>query len=129
MRQQLIDLRQKLLRLHQVLLETERIAYEQIRGRVSSGELLQLMIHHAQFAWLHPLSALIVQIDEQLGAAEPATPDDLRHLLTEARALLTPAEMGQGFARKYYLALQHEPATVLAHAEAMRILGNAQSEI
>lgn len=129
MRQQLIDLRQKLLHLHQVLLETERVAYEQIRGRVSSGELLQLMIHHAQFAWLQPLSTLIVQIDEQLSAAEPATPDDLRRMLTEARTLLTPSEMGHGFVRKYYLALQHEPAAVLAHAEVTRILSTEQTKI
>jgi len=46
--------------------ETERIAYEQVRGRVSSGELLQLVIEHEQFAWLHRISELVVQIDEML---------------------------------------------------------------
>ena len=37
-------------------------------GRLTSGELLQLVINHAQFAWLRLISALVVQIDEMLDA-------------------------------------------------------------
>jgi len=47
-----------------MLLDTERITYEQVHGRVSSGE--QLVINHEQFAWLHRISELVVQIDEML---------------------------------------------------------------
>jgi hypothetical protein len=42
----LSKLRIKLLRLHKLLLETERLTYEQVRGQVSRGELLQLVISH-----------------------------------------------------------------------------------
>lgn len=44
--QYLRELRNKLLNLHQVLLQTERITYEQVRGRVLNTELLQLAIEH-----------------------------------------------------------------------------------
>lgn len=57
-------------------LEIERNAYEQVRGRVKSGELLQLVIHHDQFAWLHRSRELVVQIDQILLADEPISPDD-----------------------------------------------------
>ncbi len=120
--QHLRDLRNKLLHLHRVLLETERITYEQARGRVSSGELLQLVIEHEQFAWLHHISELIVQIDEMLSADEPVSLDDVQNLIGDVRTLIAPSEVGSGFARKYYNALQREPGVVLAHAEVSKIL-------
>jgi hypothetical protein len=48
--QHLRELRIKLLHLHKLLLETERLTYEKVRGQVSKGELLQLVIIHEQFA-------------------------------------------------------------------------------
>ena len=111
------ELRGVLLRLHKTLLDTERDAYEQANGRVSSGELLQLVINHEQFAWLHAVSELIVRIDELLDADEPATAGDADALFAEARALLKPSEAGGEFGRRYYAALQREPAAVLAHRE------------
>lgn len=122
--QYLRDLRNKLLHLHRVLLETERIAYEQVRGRVSRGELLQLVIDHEQFAWLHRISELVVQIDEMLQADEPVLLDDVQNLTANARTLLAPSETGKGFARKYYNALQREPGAVLAHAEITKLLAS-----
>lgn len=124
--QHLRDLRNKLLRLHRVLLETERITYEQVRGRVSSGELLQLLIAHEQFAWLHRISELVVQIDEMLEADEPVSLDDVQHLIADARTLLTPSETGNAFARKYYAAFQREPGVVLAHAEVSELLASSK---
>lgn len=116
------DLRRALLRLHKTLLDTERATYEQMNGRVSSGELLQLVIGDAHFAWLHAVSELIVRIDELLDADEPATEGEAGSLLVEARALLKPSETGDEFARKYYAALQREPDAVLAHREVTLLL-------
>lgn len=120
--QRLRDVRRALLRLHKVLLDTERAAYEQVYGRVSSGELLQLVINHEQFAWLHLVSELIVRIDEMLDADEPTTADDVDSLLAQARALLKPSEAGNEFERRYYAALQRNPDAVLAHREVTRVL-------
>ena len=122
--QYLRDLRNKLLHLHRRLLDTERIAYEQVRGRVSSGELLQLVIDHEQFAWLHRISELVVQIDEMLQADEPVSSDDVQSLIAYTRTLLTPSEVGNTFERKYYNALQREPAVVFAHAEVSELLAS-----
>lgn len=122
--QLLRDLRRGLLRLHKALLDKERDAYEQVHGRVSSGELLQLVINHEQFAWLHSVSEFIVRTDEMLdaGADEPASTNEAENLLAQARALLKPSETEGEFERRYYAALQRDPDTVLAHREVMRIL-------
>jgi hypothetical protein len=122
--QYLRSLRNKLLHLHACLLQAERINYEQRRGRVSSGELLQLVIEHEQFAWLHRISELIVHIDEMLSADEPILHDDLQELMRDVRELLMPSELGNAFERKYYHALQQEPAAVLAHAEVSKLLAS-----
>ncbi|WP_226889278.1 hypothetical protein [Nostoc sp. MG11] len=122
--QHLRDLRNKFLRLHKVLLETERIAYEQVQGRVSSRELLQLVINHEQFAWLHRISELVVQIDEMLEADEPVSAENVENLIADARQLIVPSEVGNVFARKYYAALQREPDVILAHAEVSGLLAS-----
>ena len=122
--QHLRDLRNKLLHLHACLLKTERIAYEQVRGRVSRVELLQLVIEHEHFAWLHRISELVVQIDEMLSADEPVLLDDSQNLIANTRTLIAPSEVGNVFARKYYAALQADPSVVLAHAEVSEVLAS-----
>ncbi|HJU04645.1 MAG TPA: hypothetical protein VJ692_05785 [Nitrospiraceae bacterium] len=116
------DLRQGLLNLHKTLLESERVAFERFRGRVaSSGEFLQLVITDPWFAWLHPLSELVVQIDEALDADDPLTVGDVNDLLGRVQRLLTPSEEGNGFEKHYYDALQRDPDVVLAHAEVAKV--------
>jgi hypothetical protein len=116
------DLRHGLLRLHKALLDGEREWYEQAHGAVSSGELLQLVIGHEQFAWLRSFSELIVRIDEALDADEPVTAGDAGALVARARALVTPSAAGTDFQRKYYAAIQREPAVALAHRGVTKTL-------
>ncbi|WP_193197946.1 hypothetical protein [Nostoc sp. MG11] len=120
--QRLSELRIKLLRLHKLLLETERFTYEQVRGQVSRGELLQLVINHEQFAWLHRLSALILQIDELLHDGEPVTQEAMEAIDGDIRTLLSPDELGDEFAMKYNTAFQRHPDVVLAHADVVMLL-------
>ena len=120
--QRLSELRIKLLRLHKLLLETERFTYEQVRGQVSRGELLQLVIRHEQFAWLHRLSELIIQIDELLHPDEPVTPEAIEAIDSDIRTLLSPDESGDEFAMKYNTAFQRHPDVVLAHADVVMLL-------
>lgn len=117
--QHLVELRNKLLNLHQVLLEIERHTYEQVRGRVTRGQLLQLVINHDQFAWLHHISELIVQIDDLLRSDEPVSHEDVQTLVTNVRSLLSPSLSNDEFAIKYDAALQHEPNAILTHAEVV----------
>jgi hypothetical protein len=123
--QRLSELRIKLLRLHKLLLETERLTYEQVRGQVSSSELLQLVISHEQFAWLHRLSALIIQIDELLHDGEPVTPEAIEATGSDIHTMLSPDELGDEFAMKYDTALQRHPDVVLAHADVVMLLTSA----
>ncbi|MEG5036502.1 hypothetical protein [Microcoleus sp. AT3-D2] len=120
--QLLTNIRIKLLHLHKLLLDTERIRYEQMRGRVSNSELLQLAISHDQFAWLHRLSELIVQIDELIHSDEPITSEAIAALIADVQILLTPDEVGNDFAVKYDMALQRNPDVVLAHADVVTLL-------
>lgn len=115
------ELRARLLHLHKTLLEMERQEYEKRFGRVSTGELLQLVINHAQFAWLRIISALVVEIDEVLNGEEPANSSDFADLLTQARLLFT-SPGNEDFKTKYQAALQHEPAVVMAHAAVIERL-------
>ncbi len=123
MRRALREVRGRLLNLHKVLLDDTRAAYEMDRGRVgSSGSLLQLVINDPWFAWLHPLSELVVRIDETIEAESPATGSDAAALLEQVERLLTPGENGDPFARRYFEALQRQPAVVLAHGDLRRTI-------
>jgi catechol 2,3-dioxygenase len=122
-RARLRDLRAKLLQLHKVLLDDARVAYEMDRGRVpSSATLLQLVISDPWFAWLHSLSELVVRIDETVEVDSPATDADAATLIDQVEKLLTASETGEGFQRRYYDALQRQPAVVLAHADVRRVI-------
>ena len=124
----LTELRHVLLTHHKTLLDSERARYDHDVARItSSGQLLNLVLHDAFFAWLHELSELIVMIDETLDADEPATAADAARLLAQARTLLTPAESGKGFRGQYFDALQRDPDVVIAHGAAVKVLWNLSS--
>jgi catechol 2,3-dioxygenase len=123
MRSRLKDLRGQLLNLHKVLLDDARAAYEMDRGRVpSSSSLLQLVINDPWFAWLHALSELIVRIDQAVEHESPATAADALALVESTERLLTASETGDGFSRRYFEALQRQPAVVVAHSQVRRAI-------
>jgi len=122
-RQTLMDIRRGLLGLHKALIVAEQVTYERINGRVgSTGKLLQLVLNDPWFTWLHPLSQMVVRIDELLEDDAELTDVEVAHFLTEVRALIRPSEQGDGFERSYYEALQREPDVIFAHVEVKRLL-------
>ena len=114
-------LRLRLLHLHKSLLEMERLDFEKMFGRLTTGELLQLVINHAQFGWLRMISTLVVQIDEILDGEEPASLNDFEDLISQTRLLFT-SPGNEEFRTKYQAALQREPAAVMAHSAVMQLL-------
>jgi len=121
-RERLREVSSALLRLHKALLDDERAQFERVRGRIeSSGEFLQLMLHDEWFAYLRPLSALVVQIDELLDAEE-ATKEEADALVAQARAMLKPSETGSEFERRYYAAIQRDPEVIFAQREVLQLL-------
>ena len=127
-RERLVELRTRLLALHKTLLDDAKSAYEMDRGRIASaGALLQLVIHDPWFAWLHQLSELVVRIDEMTAADAKTTEADGKALLEQVDRLLLPAESGDTFARRYFEAIQRQPAVVLAHGATKKLLRGASS--
>jgi hypothetical protein len=120
----LTEVRHALLRLHKVLLDAERVRYEKTHGPVANaGAFLQLVINEPSFNWLHRLSELVVQIDEAMEDDEaPLTPDAGKAFLAQAKALLTPSETGEGFARRYFEALQSNPEVGVMQGELRKLL-------
>jgi hypothetical protein len=122
-RQTLIDLRNSLLQLHKILLEDERRTYERVHGRIPSpGAFLQLLLNDSWFAWLRPVTTLVVAIDETLSAKEPITEDVVEDYLRQARGLLTETEEGRGLGKGYFDALQRNPDVGVSHGKVMKIV-------
>lgn len=121
-RQLLIDLRRALLPLHKALLEWERTAYERKHGRVAKGELLRVIVTDPQFAWLRPVSELIVRIDQTLDEEAPDIVADVDAIVAHARRLLAPDETGRPFEERYLTALQEVPDAVIAHGAVASVL-------
>ena len=93
------------------------------RGRVpSNASLLQLVINDPWFAWLHSLSELVVRIDETIEVIRRQPTRTRPRLINEVEKLLTASENGEGFHRRYYDALQRQPAVVMAHADVRRVI-------
>ena len=121
-RQFLFDLRKSLLHLHKTLLDWERSAYERVHGRVSSAELLQATMEHPQFAWLRPISELIVRIDESVDTEPQNGPVDVDAIVARARAATAADEAGTPQAQRYHTALQEHPDAVFAHRDVTNVL-------
>ena len=121
-RRHLQHLREALFHLHKTLVDSERVSYEQNIGTITSpNHFLQLLTSDPWFAWLQPLSRLIVTMDEALDAKEPLTAPAAQTLVRQTSQMLAAKEAGQGFARHYFDALQRDPNVVMAHAAAAKL--------
>lgn len=119
----LADLRETLFALHKTLIDSERVSYEQTMGTISSpNHFLQLLTSDPWFAWLQPLSHLVVTVDVALDEKEPLTAGGVTALRRQAGQLLVATETGDGFPKHYYDALQRDPDVVLAHARVVKTL-------
>ena len=82
-------IRENLLELHRVLVEEERRAYERTHGKTTAGQFLDVLVNHEDLAWLKPLTALIVALDD----------DEVDHAswAERARTMLRPDAEGGPF--------------------------------
>lgn len=122
-RQLLTALRRALLHLHKTLLDWERAAYERQQGeRTRPGELLSIVMRDPHFAWLHPLSELIVRIDTMLDVEHPEPHAEVDAILKQARTLIAPDAAGSPYAQRYHTALQDHADAVVAHGQVAALL-------
>ena len=87
---------------------------------MGTTQLLQVIFSDQAFAWLRPMSGLIVSIDEALEAKPPDTPA-VSPLVSQARELASPAA-GTAYSARYHAALQELPDAVLAHRDLVTLL-------
>jgi len=126
LRRSLLDLHDALLRLHKVLLESERLVYEREVGPIRSpSHFFQLLTSDPWFAWLRPISQLIVVIDETLDEKDGLSTTSVDAVMRQAVFLLVPAENGGEFGERYVAALQRDPRVVLSHAQVAKHIGSA----
>src|SRR5919106_5017617 len=109
---------------HRGLMDVSRDRYELANGPVPSrGELLQLLLHDEAFAWLGPLSGLIVEIDE-LAARYPApTEEDTAAMGALVQALISFSDDPDAFGSRYVALLAAEPHVAMNHVGLRAALG------
>jgi hypothetical protein len=127
-REKLVALRLALLRLHKELLDMERRNYERLHGKVNTGELFRLVIDHEQFSWLHNISEFVVRIDESLAGEDAVAEEDTHNAIALARKMFSPSESGDAFQKRYFDAIQRDPAVVMVHADLAKIFANEPGE-
>ncbi len=129
LRTRLEEVRRALLTLHKALVDSERITYEKTVGPIQSpNHFLKLLMEDPWFAWLQPLSQLIISIDEAMDGKEPLTAAKVEATTKQSRVLLAPSENSKLFPRHYFDALQRDPDVVLAHGHLMKVLGRDKSK-
>jgi hypothetical protein len=111
-------LRRNLLELHRAIVALERAAYERRVGNVNAAQFLHVLIEEEAYAWLRPLSALIVQMDEESEAPQAAE----AALFAEARALIKPDFVGTPFQQRYAWLVEQSPEVAFAHGGVVQAL-------
>jgi hypothetical protein len=118
LRKKLDDAHRVLLRVHKALIDHERIAYESQHGSVGTPlKFLEIVMHDPSFAWLRPISTLIVEIDEFVSTRQPRENKEGEALLVEAKQLLVPSADGNDFQLRYHAAVHSSSDVAAAHAE------------
>jgi hypothetical protein len=102
---------------HQSLVEQVRRDWERTHGRVAGPRaLLELLLEEPFFAWLRPISRVMVEIDDLLEAEAPVDSIRIAGLRERLEALVTSPQ--------YLDLLQRSPAAVMAHAGLRRALAD-----
>lgn len=117
-RKELAEVSGALRGVHKTLVAAVQVGFEKEHGRVESpGALLQLVLHDPAFAWLRPMSALIVELDELAedkdSLVDATTLADVR---TAIERWITDAGKQSEFSSRYLVLLQNEPDVVMAHS-------------
>ena len=116
-------IRTHLLPLHRAVLDYERAQFEAVHGSMGGPhQALRIVMQHDWFAWLRPLSTLIVQADERLASDAPVLPADVQAFRDEARGLLQSDHGGVLFHGRYQRVLQASPDVVIAHGRLVTAL-------
>lgn len=92
---------------HKALIDSTRRDYERVHGRIESPyALFTLVANDPAFAWLQPMTRLIVDIEDRLGPkAPPVTKDDVDRARRSVSTLIGTGE----FSADYHARVQKDP--------------------
>ena len=95
--------------LHKALIDQTQREYERSHGRVSSPyTLFALVTSDPAFAWLQPMTRLIVEMEDLVGRKEkPPTEAEVAEMRKRIDGLLV--EKGQAFSDRYLALVQSSP--------------------
>ena len=127
LRLRLDDVSHALRPLHKALVDLVQADYEKRQGRPVGGpvQLFQLLTRDPFFLWLHPMSALMAEIDELYDQKEPVAMDAVAAVRTTLESLV--GNRGQepspdSFVSRYLEILQKDPNVVMLHARVRKAL-------
>src|SRR3954466_5999368 len=116
----LMEVADALREVHRALVGAARLEYEKQNGPAAGpGQMLRLLTEDPFFAWLHPMSELIVDLDSLL-AQELLPEGTVAAVRMEIRRLTQPSE--SPFWVRYAPLLQSEPGVVMAHGRLRRAI-------
>jgi hypothetical protein len=125
-RRRLDELTHALRPLHKSLVDVVQSEYERAHGPVGGPvRLFQLLTSDPFFAWLHPMSALMAELDELLEQEEPIEPAAATAVRETLETLVGDRGLAPdagSFVARYLDILQRHPEVVMAHARMRRIL-------
>jgi len=115
-------IRTALIALHKALLDAERTRYGRAHGPIENPhQALQLVLRDPWFAWLRPISELIVQADERLADDRPVRVEEADAYTAQVLGLLQHELGGPDFRREYHRSLQETPDVVVAHSKVVTL--------
>lgn len=116
-RAQIDTLYVRLLEHHKLLLDVTRAEYEREHGRVEhAGAFLQLLIHAEPFAWLQPMTALLVELDD------PELTPDVATARAKVERLFSPET--PKFHPRHLEVVATQSETLRSHARTMQLLAS-----
>jgi hypothetical protein len=126
----LLEAAEALREVHRALVGAARAEYEKESGPAGGpGQMLRLLTEHPSFAWLHPMSELIVDLDALL-AQEILPPGTVAGVRMEIDRLARAG--GSPFWDKYAPLLQSDPQVAVAHGalrQALKALPEPEKEL
>jgi hypothetical protein len=119
------ELAEALRELHRRLVERLRRDHERERhALLGADELLQLLTSDARFAWLHPLSELIVDLEVFLKADPSPSEDEAAAVRAEVERLITAPrfpETASAFTQRYCRYVAQDAQVAAAHASVQQL--------
>ena len=127
-RTQLRRLSRELREVHRGLMEVSRDAHEAENGPVCGrAELLDLLLQDERFAWLGPLSRLIVEVDELVARDPVATEAETAAMGARVQAFVSSSDDPDAFGSRYVDLLVSEPRVAMVHVGLRAVLDRYRS--